>query len=64
MNLQQEQTPKDLGTIEHHPAHAIILSRYLAKQGVRHRLYVYGDGVQTEGDIDYPVREFLVDHLR
>jgi hypothetical protein len=64
MNLQKEVVPKDLGVIEHHRAHAVVLSEYLQKNGVEHETYLYGKDIVSETDIAHPIREYLVEHLR
>jgi hypothetical protein len=64
MNLQQEIIPRNIDAIEHHRAHALILSDYLERKGVAHEVYVYSDTVRSETDIRHPVSAFLVSHLQ
>jgi hypothetical protein len=64
MNLQKETVPKDMNTIQHHRAHAVVLSEYLERNRVEHEVYLFSDETSTEKDIPHPVREFLVHHLK
>jgi hypothetical protein len=64
MNLQKETVPKDMNTIQHHRAHALLLSEYLERNRVEHEAYLFSDETSSEQDISHPVREFLVRHLK
>ena len=64
MNLQKETAPTDMGIIQHHRAHALILSEYLQRNGIENEIYVYGNEIKSESDIPRPLREFLLRHLR
>jgi hypothetical protein len=64
MNLQKETVPKDMNTIQHHRAHALVLSEYLERNRVEHEVYLFCDETPSEQDIPHPVREFLVRHLK
>jgi acetyl esterase/lipase len=63
MNLQQSREITDLVKIEHHPAHAEILSKILTQHHVIHETYVYGDTIHSEGDIKISLKEFITVHL-
>jgi carboxylesterase type B len=64
MNLQKETVPKDMNTIQHHRAHALVLSECLERNRVEHEVYLFSDVTSSEQDIPHPVREFLVGHLK
>jgi len=53
-----------MGIIQHHRAHALILSEYLQRNGIENEIYVYGNEIKSESDIPRPLREFLLRHLR
>jgi acetyl esterase/lipase len=64
MNLQKDLLPRDMNTVQHHRAHALILDKYLKMENVEHETYVYSDSSAEEKDVRHPVREFLVEHLQ
>jgi acetyl esterase/lipase len=63
MSLQQSREITDLVKIEHHPAHAEILSKILTQHHVLHETYVYSDAIHSEGDIKLSLKEFIAAHL-
>jgi hypothetical protein len=64
MNLQKETVPRDMNTIQHHRAHALVLLEYLERNRVEHQVYVFGEDASADVELLHPVREFLVRHLK
>lgn len=64
MNLQKERFPVNYGIIEHHREHAMILDSYLRKQNIEHKVFIYSKKIKTENDINVPLKEFMVNHLK
>jgi hypothetical protein len=63
INMQKKRFPKNFDIIEHHRGHAIVLSKELAKNGVKHYAYIYSKKMKSESDVPYSVKEFMVDNL-
>lgn len=63
INMQEKRFPKDFDIIEHHRGHAIVLSKELAKKGVKHYRYIYNKKMKSEKDVPYSIKEFMVDNL-
>jgi hypothetical protein len=64
MNLQKERFPKNNKLINHHRKHAIVLAKKFKEQNFEYKLFVRNKQLKSEDDIDYPVRNFLVEHLK
>jgi hypothetical protein len=64
INLKKERFPKNYDIIQHHRGHALILSEYLQKYGVKHEMYIYGNKIKTEKDVNIHIRDFLVNNLK
>lgn len=64
MNLMKERLPKNMSVIQHHRKHAMKLAKVLKQNGLEYKLYTQNKAINKENDIDYPVREFLVQHLK
>jgi len=64
INLKEERFPKNYDIIQHHREHALVLSEYLEKSGVKHFVYVYNDSIKSDKDVNLPIRDFMVNHLK
>ncbi|RED50551.1 alpha/beta hydrolase family protein [Seonamhaeicola aphaedonensis] len=63
MNLMKEHFPKNDNVIQHHRNHAIVVSKKLNKHNVKNHLYT-SKIVDNEKDIDFKIREFIVENLK
>jgi hypothetical protein len=63
LNLQKKRFPIDYNTIEHHRAHALILSKIMKAKGVVNEVHVCGKEVRSESDLKLPLREFMMKYL-
>lgn len=59
MNLTKGNFPRNIDIINHHKNHARILAEKSKHHGIKHHLYTSG----RERDLEYTVKEFLVDQL-
>lgn len=64
INLQKKRFPSNFNVIEHHREHAIILSEYLEKAGIKHYVYILNDIITSEKDVSFPIRDFMVNNLK
>ena len=64
INLQKARFPRDFNSIEHHREHAIILSEYLEKSGVKHDVYILNDSIKSDKDVKFPIRDFMVNNVK
>lgn len=63
MNLMKENFPKNDNVVQHHRKHAIVVSKTLKKKNVKNYLST-SKIVDSEKDIDFKIREFIVDNLK
>lgn len=63
MNLLKENFPKNDYIIQHHLKHATVVAKKLNKNGVENYVYTKKNA-DTEADIDYPIAQFFVEHLK
>ena len=63
MNLMKENFPKNDNVIQHHKKHAVAVSKELIKNNVENYLYT-SKTVVSEVDIDFKIREFIVENLK
>ncbi len=64
INIQKKRFPSNFNVIEHHREHAIILSEYLEKAGVKHYIYIFSDSIKSEKDVSLPIRDFMVNNVK
>ncbi len=63
MNLLPETFPVNDNVMQHHKKHAIAVSRKLSKHNIENYLYT-NKQAEHEADIDYSIKEFLVDKIK
>jgi hypothetical protein len=64
LNLQKKRFPFTYGIIQHHRAHALILSKYLAHNKIPNETNVYNKSIKSEIDTKLSLRDFMLNHLK